>query len=91
MSVVVEGDGADELFETTEAVGHFRLFRLFVLVYHSGLDIATNLVEISGFISILMSFNKNAMVISWHAHIVNEIDIERHDNSNKYTVMMKEE
>jgi hypothetical protein len=38
-----------------------------------------------------MSFNKNAMVISWHAHIVNEIDIERHDNSNKYTVMMKEE
>jgi hypothetical protein len=66
-------------------------FRLFVLVYHSGLDIATNLVEISGFISILMSFNKNAMVISWHAHIVNEIDIERHDNSNKYTVMMKEE
>jgi hypothetical protein len=90
MNVVVGGDGADELFETTEAVGHFRLFRLFVLVYHSSLDVASDLVEISSFISILMSFNENAVVISWHAHIVNEIDIKRHDDSNKFAVMMKE-
>jgi hypothetical protein len=55
-----------------------------VLGYHSGLDIASDLVEISSFVSILMSFNKNAVVISRHAHTVNEIDIERHDDSNKF-------
>jgi hypothetical protein len=60
-----------------------------VLVNHHGLDVASDLVGISSFRSILVSFNKNAVVISWHAHIVNEIDIERHDDSNKVTMIIK--
>jgi hypothetical protein len=90
MNVVIGGEGADELFETTEAVGNFRLFRFSVLVYHYGLDVASDLVEISSFISILMSFNKNDVVISWHAHTVNKIDIKRHDDSNEFAVIIKE-
>ena len=58
MNVVIAGDGANELFKTTEIVGKFRLFRRFMLVYHSGLDISNDLVEISSFISTLMGFNK---------------------------------
>lgn len=90
MMVVIGGDGADELFETTEVVGQSWLFFLSMLVYHSGLDVANDLVDISSFISILMSFNKNAAVIYLHAHIVNEVDIERHDDNNKFTVMIKD-
>ena len=87
IDVIVRGDGPNETFETTEVIGNFRLFRFPVLVYHSDLDVASDLVDISSFRSILMSFNENTVVISWHAHIVNEIDIERHDDGNKVTVM----
>ena len=87
INVILGGDCPNETFETTEVVGNFRLFRLPMLVYHPGLDVVYDLVGISNFRSILVSFDENTVVISWHAHIVNEIDIERHDDSNKVTVM----
>lgn len=82
MNVIVCSDGADEFFETTEGCGRFRFFRRFMLVNHSVEDIASDLVEISRSTSILFRFDKNAAVISGHARILNEIDIERHDDSN---------
>lgn len=90
MNVVFWSDGADEFFETSEIIACFGLLRLFVLVSHSSLDVASNLVEISSFVSILMSFNENGVVISWHTHRVDEVDVERHDSSNKFAVLKKQ-
>lgn len=87
IDVILGGDCANETFETTEVIGNSRLFRLPMLVYHPGLDVASDFIDISSFRFILVSFNENTVVISWHVHIVNEIDIERHDDSNKVTVM----
>ena len=91
IDLILGSDCPNEMFETTEVIGNFRLFRLPMLVYHPGLDVACDLVDMSSFRSILVSFDENTVVISWHAHIVNEIDIERHDDSNKVTVIDNKE
>lgn len=74
------GYAADKLFETSEAGGHLWLFSLFVAKLHAGLNVSGDLVEEPGSESILMSLDEDAMVVSWHAKVIDKINIVRHDN-----------
>lgn len=86
LDVVLERDGAEELFETTEGGGCFWLFCASMFVDHSVLDIAGDLVQISRSGPGLVGFDEKDVVVSRHAHGVDEVDVVGHGD-DKSAVM----
>lgn len=73
---IVFVDGSKELFEAAKISQLCRITCMLVVVYHSILNVACDLVQEATLV--LVDFDEDGVMISRHATRVDQIDVVRH-------------